>query len=90
MFLAITRKIDFDGNVLDEVEKAFIESNVEDVAKNLEAGAAVEYYAINLAAQNATLKKVSVKTGARASAPAREILEVEADGVVVGSVEVEA
>lgn len=90
MFLAITRKIDFDGNVLDEVEKAFIEISVADVAKNLEAGAAVEYYAINLTAQNATLKKASIKTGARQVAPAREIVEVEADGVVVGSVEVEA
>ena len=87
MFLAITRKKDAEGNPTNEVEKAFIEVRADELAKNIEAGAEVEYFAINLTAQNATLKKATLKAGARTPAPAREIVEVEADGVVVGSFE---
>ncbi len=87
MFLAITRVKDVDGNPTNEVNKMFVEINASDVAKNLEEGAEVEYFAVSLTAQNATLKKATIKAGARASSPARETVEVEADGVVVGSFE---
>ena len=87
MFLAITRTKDENGDPTNEVLKMFVENNAADVARNLENNVEVEYFAISLTAQNATLKKATIKTGARASSPARETVEVEADGVVVGSFE---
>lgn len=87
MFLAITRVKDAQGDPTNEVSKAFIEVDAEQVAKNVEAGAEVEYYAIQLTPVSAVLHKASLKTGVRATAQAREIVEVEADGVVVGSFE---
>lgn len=92
MFLAITRKVptESEPDLNLEIAKAFIEINDADVAKNIEAGAEVEYFAISLTSQNATLKKASIKSGPRAAAPAREIIEVEAGGQVVASVEIDA
>lgn len=92
MFLAITRKIptEHEPEANLEIAKAFIEHDAGDVARNIEAGVAVEYYAISLTPQNATLKKASIKTGPRAAAPAREIIEVEAGGQVVASAEIDA
>jgi len=87
MFLAITRKIDRDGAPTNEISKVFVETNSENVARNIANDAAVEYYYVTLTALNAELKKCSIKTGTRISAPAREIVEVEADGSVVASVE---
>ncbi len=91
MFLAITRKIptevEPDANL--EIAKAFIEHDGAQVARNIDAGVAIEYYAISLTLSNATLKKASLKSGARSAAPAREIIEVEVDGKVVASVAVE-
>jgi hypothetical protein len=70
-----------------EVDNTYIESSAEQVAKNLEAGLPIDYYNIsyNGAQLNAALQPVSVKGGARASAPGREIVEIEAGGQDIGS-----
>ena len=88
MFLAVTRVKDADGKPTNEIGKIFVEGDANDVAKNLNAGAEVEYYVVSLTALNASLKKCAIKTGVRVSAPDREIVEVEADGKVVGSTEI--
>ncbi len=88
MFLAITRKKDENGDPTNEVGKAFVETNQENLTRNLENKAEVEYFHISLTAQNATLKKCSIKSGTRAAAPGREIVEVETSDGVVASAEI--
>lgn len=87
MFIAITRVMDRDGDPTNEIAKVWIETNRESVARNLQADVPVEYYVIKLAAQDASLKPALIKTGTRQAAPAREIIEVEADGEIVASIE---
>ena len=75
-----------------EVAKTFIENDSETVAINLENNVSnLDYYYIsfNGAPLNAVLQPVSVKTGVRASAPDREIIEIQAGGQDVGSAVVE-
>ena len=71
--------------------KVFIEENAETVAVNLEAAVPdLEYYHISVVGQgNVTIQPVNVKAGPRTSAPAREIVEIEAGGQDVGSAIVE-
>jgi hypothetical protein len=92
MFLAITRKVptELEPDLNLEVAKAFIETDDAEVARNIEAEVAVEYFAISLTSQNATLKKASIKAGPRTAGRAREIIEVEAGGQVVASAEIDA
>jgi hypothetical protein len=74
-----------------EANKVYIEDSGAQVAKNLEAGLPIDYYNIsfNGVQLNASLQPVSVKGGARASAPDREVVEIEAGGEDVGSAVVE-
>lgn len=67
-------------------DKVFIEHSAETVAENLNnSNAGVTYYYIALSEAGITLHKVSIKSGVRTSAPLKEIVEIEANGAVVGS-----
>lgn len=102
MYLAIIRKTvidtpadpDVDPPVIEvshtELENVYIESASSQVAKNLGEGLEIEYYEIQDDGRDITLEKVTIKTGTRASAPDREVVEIEAGGIVVGSAVVEA
>lgn len=90
MFIGITRvRNSITGEFTKHIAKVWIETNRETVARNLSAESDVEYYVIKLDDQGASLEAAALKTGARRIAPAREVIEVEADGVVVASVEVD-
>ena len=74
--------------------KIFIESKAEDVAENLaliEDGEPLnlEYWNIKDGA-NLSLQKVTLKSGPRSAGVATELVEIEAGGEDVGSVEREA
>ncbi len=76
----------------EEVDRAYVEDNAEQVAINLANdadgnGPNLDYYHIQFNGSNliATLHPVSLKAGPRAAAPAREVVEVEAGGQDVGS-----
>lgn len=75
----------------DEVERVYIEDSATQVAINVEAGLAMDVYQVqfNGAQLQATLHPVTVKGGPRASAPNREVVEIEANGTVIGSAVVE-
>ncbi len=71
--------------------KIFIENNAEDVAENLariEDGEVLnlEYWNVKDGA-NLSLQKVTLKSGARSAGAATEVVEIEAGGEDVGSVE---
>ena len=91
MFLAIQRKRataeNPTGNL--DVKNSWVETNAENVVRNLQKKSDVEYYAITLSASGARIQKATIKAGARNLAPQREIIEVEAGGNVVGKLEVE-
>lgn len=80
----------------EEVDRPYIEDDAATVARNLEAdaqgsGPGIDYYhlSFNGPALNASIQPVVLKAGPRASAPAREIVEIEAGGQDVGSAIVE-
>lgn len=68
-----------------EAGKIFIEPNEKDVVENVVKGVSVEYYEIDAAPGSASLNSVAVKSGPRTRAPDREVVEIEANGRVVGS-----
>lgn len=72
--------------------KIFTTENAAEVATNLERmsdgeNLALEYWYVKDGV-NVSLNPVTLKGGPRASAPAREVAEIEAGGEDVGSVEV--
>lgn len=74
--------------------KIFLETNGEEVAKNLTRMADgeelnLEYWHVK-DGTNVKLNPVALKGGSRASAPSREVVVIQAGGEDVGSVEVEA
>ncbi len=81
----IVEVIEADEVSHNEVSKVFIEANEADVVANLAEGALVEYYEIDAAPGTASLNSVTIKGGTRTAAPDREVVEIEADGSVVGS-----
>lgn len=71
-----------------EVDQIYIEDAAAQVAANMESDVfAADYYEIKTDPLTlvVTLHSVSLKTGARTKAPAREIAKIESDGAVVGS-----
>jgi hypothetical protein len=72
----------------EEVERSYIENDAATIARNLDGNLRPEYdyYAINYNGTNlqATLQPVTIKAGPRATAPTREIIELEAGGQDVG------
>ncbi len=73
--------------------KIFITNDATEVAKNLQRMAdgedlRLEYWKIKNSA-SVSLSPVSIKGGKRTTAPARELVEIEAGGKSVGSVEVD-
>lgn len=76
-----------DAVVEVQVSQVSVTFDADSVAQNLAAGRNIKYYKINAKPASCTLKPVTLKAS-RKPAPAREIVEVEAGGVVVGSVEV--
>lgn len=75
----------------EEVEQIFLEDAVSQIARNIENGLLINYYEISVNSTSfaTTLKPVSIKSGVRASAPDREVVEVEVAGSVIGSVQME-
>jgi hypothetical protein len=77
----------------EEFDRAYVENDAATVAKNLAEGLTptYDYYQIQLSGPNlqATLHPVTLKSGPRTAAPAREVVEIEAGGQGVGSVVVE-
>ena len=71
------------------VSQVSIEPDADSVAQNLAAGRNVKYYKITAKPGTCTIKPVSLKAN-RKAAPAQEVVEVEAGGVVVGSAVVDA
>jgi len=76
----------------DEPDAFYIENSAAQIALNLAAdadgtGPGIDYYYItaNGAQLNVAVQPVNLKGGARGQAPAREIVEVQAGGVDVGS-----
>lgn len=74
--------------------KIFVTDDAAEVTRNLERMADgdalnLEYWKVKDGV-NVSLNPVSIKGGPRASAPAREIAEIEAGGEDVGSAEVDA
>ena len=102
MFLAIIRKrvidtpanLNVDPPVVEvshtELDQVYIEIDAPQIAKNLAGGLEIQYYQIKDNGTTVTLKKVSIKSGPRASGTKREVVEIEAGGTVVGSATVEA
>jgi hypothetical protein len=89
MFLAVLKR---DNSGTLEVSKTFIENDPTTVAVNLEnAVPNLDYYQIefNGAQLQATLHPVNIKAGPRTAAPAREVVEIEANGQNVGSAVIE-
>ncbi len=76
-----------DAVVKTQVSQVSIEPNAGSVAQNLAAGRNVKYYKINAKPGSCTIKPVTLKAQ-RSPAPAKEVVEVVADGVVVGFAEV--
>lgn len=77
----------------EEVNQAYIEDSATQVAINLELPVPnMKMYLIKFSGPGlqASLKPVTVKGGARAAGPSREVVEIEADGGVVGSAVVDA
>jgi len=67
-------------------------SRAADIARSLNSGEDMTDYfelVINANRQSILAHKVRIKPGVRASAPAQETLEIEANGQVVGSLEVD-
>ena len=82
-FLSIVYEV--DGVTVRDLN---IEPDVEAVVSDLEGSSNTRYFDINTdASGNPTIAEALVKGGARTSAPAGEVVEVEAGGSVVGSVE---
>lgn len=71
----------------EEISNIFLEDASAQIAKNLAAGLLMDYYEIDTAPITfaVTLHPVSLKAGPRATAPDREIVEIEASGKVIGS-----
>ena len=74
--------------------KIFLETNGEEVAKNLKRVAdgeelKLEYWHVKDGV-NISLNPVALKSGLRVAAPSREVVVIQAGGEDVGSVEVEA
>jgi len=78
-----------DAVVETQVSQVSIEDDADSVAQNLAAGRNVKYYKINAKPASCTIKPVTLKVD-RQPAPAQEVVEVEAGGVVVGSTVVDA
>jgi len=99
MFLAILRVkvIDVEEDLTavppvqevshEEVGKVFLESDIEKMFENIEAGTMIDYHDIRFNPQLfPQLKKVREKAGPRASGPAQEIIEYEnTDGDPIGT-----
>lgn len=99
MFLAITRNtiVDDPGDpnavppvpptTHDEVGQIFLEDNVDAMVRNLELGLPIDYYYIRVSGPNLlpSIQPAGLRPGPRNPAPAREIVEIEAGGQVVGS-----
>ena len=66
-----------------------LEDDVERVVSNILNNPDIDYFNIKITRTNATLTKVTLKSGPRASAPAKEIVEIVAGSDVVGSSEVQ-
>ena len=75
----------------EEVDHIFLEDATTQIAKNINDGLLIDYYEISTAPITfaATLRLVTLKAGPRATASAREIVEIEANGKVIGSMFVE-
>lgn len=74
-----------------EVDQTYVEDSAAQIAKNLNDDRGIEYYGIRFNPQlKPQLHEVKLKGGARASGPSTEIVEIEADGVDVGSAVVDA
>lgn len=89
MFLAIVRMKDENGDPTNDLLKAFVEIDAAQVVENLEKNAGVEYYALSLTANNANLQKLSIRSGNRAPGKVTEVVEIEANGNVVASAEIQ-
>lgn len=83
MFIAQLKAPDTEG-------KIFVEHSAEEIALNLariDDGEELhlKYFEVVDNGTTLVLKPVKLKTGARTTAPAEELVEIEADGVTVGS-----
>lgn len=71
----------------EEVDQIYLEDAPAQVAQNMANGLLIKYFdiSVNTTSFATTLRVVTLKSGARAAGPTREVVEIEANGVVVGS-----
>lgn len=69
----------------------FLEEDGSQIVRNMSEGKTIDYYniTINPGTFVADLRQVSLRPGPRTSVPGREIAEIEAGGLIVGSAEVD-
>lgn len=75
----------------EEVDHIFLEDATAQIAKNINDGLPIDYFEIrvNPTSFATTLHPVTLRAGPRTTAPDREVVEIEANGQVVGSTVVE-
>lgn len=68
-----------------EFQRMYLDDDVKNMALQIERGDHTDFYKVEMNGVTPSLVPAALKTGPRRAAPAREVVEIEAGGKVVGS-----
>lgn len=73
-----------------EFNRMYLDNDVRSIAAQIERGDYIDYYSVEVNGLVPSLVPATIKSGPRRREPAREIIDIEAGGRVVGSAIIDA